>query len=484
MTTASVAPATFAWLVRHELRLARRDAGGSKWRTIVVLAVLMLLPVLGGVAMAWQVRGAAAVPTAQLGMIAAINLGLLLLMLSGACVYVLRNFHDRADLDLLLSAPIAPWRVLAAKSVAVQASVALPLLVIASPFLLASAALGHVGWLGGIVMIAATAVMATSLAFVIAGGLFRSLGARRARIVIQIGGGLFAAAVAIGGQAPNFAPQAFRRFIHRFDAVPPPPFDWPARAFFGAPLPLLAMVALAAAAALAAARLAAHNMAQAAPVPARAARVRPGAVQFRGGAMRGLLVKEARLLWRDPELLSAMALQMAYMIPAFGLIFSDGGVSTARLAAACVLFAGLLASSLGWLTICGEDAPDLLASAPVPGALVASAKLLAACAPALAIVAVPLLVVATRDAVAAVLAALMCGVAAVASAQQQAWAGDPKPRRTFRFRQKGSLLLAVSEYAMAGGWAGATSLMVQGSLWAAAPAGLAVAVLAASRRRA
>ena len=474
--------ATLPWLVRHELRLARRDAGNGKWTTRLLLAVLAVAPVGGGTMLAWQWRNVADMPLGILGLMAAGTFGLMLLMLSGACVYVLRNFHDRADLDLLLSAPIAPWRVLAAKSVAVHVSVSLPLLILCTPFLIASALFGHPGWLGGIVMIAATAMTATSLAFVLAGALIRVAGARRARMIIQIGGGAFATAVAIGGQAPNFAPEAFVRFMHRFDAVPPAPLDWPARAIFGDPLALLVMMALALASALGAARLTAGHLERAAPVmvPARASQA---PARFRTGTMRILLSKEVRLLWRDPELLSAMALQLAYMIPAFGLIFAGGGVSAARLAAACVLFAGLLSSSLGWLTICGEDAPELIAAAPVRPVLVLRAKMLAACAPALAIAVVPLAVIAASNPVAAVVAAVMCVVAAVAAAQQQAWAGQPKPRRAFRFRQKGSLLLAIGEYAMAGGWAGAVALMVAGSAWAVVPGVFATGVLAASRRR-
>lgn len=471
-------PGGFAWLVRHELRLVLRDGNraGRIGRILAVL-LLMLVPALLGIGLALHWQAKPDVPVAAFGLVTACIAALLLLMLSGACVYVLRSFHDRGDLDLLLAAPIPPARVLAAKAVAVHASVAMPLLIVTAPFFIASALVGHPRWLGGMAMLLVTAVIASSLAFIIAGGLFRALGARRARTTIQIGGGLFAALVAILGQSPNFAPRAFDRLFDRLDRVPPPPFDWPAQAVFAAPLPLLAMAVFAAGCAAGSARLTAGIMADASPVlPVPEARSRPRR-RFRAGLQRVLLDKELRLLWRDPELLSAVALQLAYMIPAFGLIFAGGATSPPRLVAACVLFCGLLASSLGWLTICGEDAPELIASAPVTETQVARVKLVAACLPPLVLVAVPVLVIAGSDPRAGVIAALLAVVAAVCAAAQQGWAGQPQRRKTFRFRQKGSLLLAVGEYIMAGAWSGAAALMVEGSPWAVAPAVLAALVL-------
>ena len=70
---------------------------------------------------------------------------------------------------------------------------------------------------------------------------------------------------------------------------------------------------------------------------------------------------------------------------------------------------------------------------------------------------------------------------ATSAALQQGWAGRPQQRRAFRSRQKSSLLLAVSEYGMAGAWAGTAALLVQGSAFAALTAVLALAILAGSR---
>lgn len=478
----SAAPVTYArlgWLVRHELRLALRDGRGSvAVRTLLIVLVLLVPTVVGGL-LAWAVRNADPVPQAALGYVSAAFAGLVLLLLSGAGVYVLRRFHDRSDLDLLLSAPVPPPRVFAAKAVAVHASVAMPMLVFVGPFLLASAFFGHPGWLGGILVIIVAAVIASSLAFMVASVLFRVVGPRRGRTIIQVASGAFAALVAVIGQSANFAPRWFFSATEFLVAAPPPPLDWPARAVFGEPLPLLALVLLALAVSAAAAQVAVRDLGQPQQFAPPVARERPP-LRFRSGLYRILVVKELRLLGRDPELVSVIALQLAYMIPAFGLIFAGGVVSPGRLAAAAVLFSGLLTSSLAWLTICGEDAPELITTAPVSADLLLRAKLAAACLPALVLVVPALLAIARIDMRAALLAAALCPVAAFGAGIQQHWAGQPKPRRSFRFRQKGSILLAISEYAMAGFWAAAVSLAVNGSAWAPVAGSVAVLILVAS----
>ena len=477
--TAVAASPSLWWLARHELRLALRDSRGSPWLRALIIVIVLLVPTIIGTALAWNVRNAPDTPRAVFGYVSAGSAAMVLLLLSGAGVYVLRRFHDRSDLDLLLSAPVPPTRVFAAKALAVYISVGLPMLVFVGPFLVASALFGHPGWLGGIVMVMVAAVIASSLAFITSSWLLRLVGARRGRTIIQVASGAFAALIAVAGQTVNFAPKLFNGVTGRFAAPPPPPLDWPARAVFGEPLPLAIMMLLAVASALLAARVATRDLGQPqqfAPVAPRARRP----PRFAGGQFRMLLTKELRLLGRDPELVAVIALQMAYMIPAFGLIFAGGVMSPARLAAAAVLFAGLLTSSLAWLTICGEDAPELIAAAPVPEDIVVRAKLAAACLPALLLVLPAVAVIAVMDRQAGLLALLLCPVAAVSAGIQQFWAGKPQPRRTFRFRQKGSMLLALSEYAMAGCWSAAASLTIRGSAFGLLAAAVALLVLGLS----
>jgi hypothetical protein len=96
-------------------------------------------------------------------------------------------------------------------------------------------------------------------------------------------------------------------------------------------------------------------------------------------------------------------------------------------------------------------------------------------------VSVPVLLTLVQDRTAGLTAILLCPVAAVTAALQQGWAGKPQRRKAFRFRQKGSLLLAVSEYVMAGAWSTTAAMLARGSAWAAVSGAAALLVLAASR---
>ena len=478
-------PGGFAWLVRHEVRVAWR--GGSKAaktrvQALLARAPLLLLatiPALVGTLLAWALRHLPGAPSPKL--LAAFSVmfaALFLLMVFRAASQVLRSFNERGDLDLLLSAPIPRARVLAAKATGIYAAVGLPFMILLAPFIVASAVFGHWRWLGVLVMLGVASVLATSLAFVVARLLFRTMGVRRARAVIQVAGAALAGAAFLASQAVNFAPQSTRGAMQVLRALPPP-FDWPARAAFGGLGLLLFFVALAAAAAWGATRYAAANFGEAAAAPV--ARQRTAPHRFRGGAMRSLIVKEWRLLGRDPELLSQVLLRLVYLVPVVLLIFrgdASGVFPAPRFAAAGTVFAGMLAASLAWLTVCAEDARDLIDAAPVRATTVARAKLLAACLPPLAVLAVPVLLLAARDAWAGIVLLAVGAFAAVTGATLQAWFGKPAPRSAFRRRQQGSLVLGVGELALAASWSGVAALLTRGSPWALAPLLLAATILA------
>ena len=103
----------------------------------------------------------------------------------------------------------------------------------------------------------------------------------------------------------------------------------------------------------------------------RARTFRPGSRQ------QALRRKEFLLLRRDPWLLSQSLMQMLYLLPpALMLWRSFSGTSTAivLITPVVVMAAGQLAGGLAWLTISGEDAPDLVATAPLPPSRVTRAK--------------------------------------------------------------------------------------------------------------
>ena len=444
-------PGSLPWLVLHDVRVKARGREG-RWGRIIAMLLLALLPIVGGAVMAWRVRGGADLPLAALGSVGAVLLGMMLVMVSSAYAHVLRLGRDRGELELLLTAPLP---------------VALPFLLLTAPFFLFSAAFGHVTWVAGPLVVVSVALVATALALTIATLLDRLLGPKLAKLVAQVAGVGSAAAVFALGQAPNFAPKWFDAQLAFFSQRPPTPFDWPAQAVFGQPLPLITVLGLALAASQCSAWLAASRMEAAPADPTAAPHVprRGRAVRFGGSATAVLFGKELKLLGRDPELISQIGQQLVFMVPILALIFTDGQVTPARLAAASVFLAGALSSSLAWLVLCAEDAPDLIAAAPLRPGVAIRAKLAAALTPPLLMVSVLALVVLPKSPVAVAVMLPMALVAGLASAAMQAWTQPPARRSAFRKRYRSSLLMAVGEFVLLGSLAGATRLLLAGSWW-------------------
>lgn len=468
--TALVRPASWLWLVLHDVRVKARGREAGRVGRIIAIILLAILPVLGGAAMAWRTRAAPMLPVAQLGYVAAVLAGMLLVMLSSAYAHVMRLGRDRGELELLLTAPVPVTRVVAARVAGVQAIVALPFLMLSAPFFLWSAAVGHWGWLAGPLVVIAVAVTATALALLIATGLERLLGPARAKLAAQVAGVGLAASVFGLGQAPNFAPRWFEAQLKLLAQRPPAPLDWPAQAVFGQPLPLLAVLTLALGAAVLSARVAAGRL-EAAPVDADALPAAPRRgrrARFGGSAFAVLYGKELKLLGRDPELISQIGQQLVFMVPILALIFTDGAVTPQRLAAAGVFLGGTLASSLAWLVLCAEDAPDLIAAAPLRPGVALRAKLAAALTPPLLLVTILALLVLFRSPAAAALMLPMALVAGLASAAMQAWTQPPARRSAFRKRYRSSLLMALGEFVLLGSLAAVTRLLLVPSWWALA----------------
>lgn len=458
--------ASLAWLICNDIRIKARGREGRGGR-IIAIGVLALLPLIGGALAAWHVRAAPTIPLAVLGQVSAALAVLLLVMISSAFAHVLRLGHDRGELELLLTAPIPAARVIAARISGVQAVVALPFLLLTLPFFAFSALFGHGFWLAGPFVVAAIAVIATAIALVLATALERLLGPARAKTAAQLAGVLLGGSMFALGQTPNFAPAWFEARMRALDSVPPAPLDWPARALLGDPGPLLAVLALAAAAAFVSARFAATHIEAA---PAGPAAEKPTRAAYFGGSPFSVMFgKEMKLLGRDPELISQIGQQLVFMVPVLALIFTDGQITPVRMATAGVFLGGALASSLAWLVISAEDAPDLIAAAPVPAGQVLRAKLAAALSPPMLLVLALAAVVATRDANAAWLMLPMAALAGLAAAMMQLWTRAPAKRSAFRQRYKSSLLTAMGEFLLLGCFAGTTRLLLMPSWWAPAP---------------
>ena len=183
--------------------------------------------------------------------------------------------------------------------------------------------------------------------------------------------------------------------------------------------------------------------------------------------------KEWILLRRDPWLVSQSLMQILYLVPPAVLLwrsFESGGGPLNLLVPVLVMAAGQLAGGLAWLTISGEDAPDLVATAPVPARFVLRAKIEAVIA-VIAVVFGPLVAI---IAVASPWHALITGsgiiIAAAAATAIQLWFRTQAKRSQFRRRQVSSRVATFAEAFSSISWA-ATAGVAAVSLWLAiAPA--------------
>ncbi|MGH6768868.1 MAG: permease [Xanthobacteraceae bacterium] len=496
--------ATLVWFARHEFRLAWRDwismmtAGRRRRLTTVVIALAVFAAFMHLLAYPIVVRFMDAGPdkTTLVAMTGVLFLSWSL-MASQAMESVTRAFYSRADLDLILSSPAAATALFAVRIGTMTFAIMLMAMLLAAPFINILVALGGMRWLAAYGVVAAMSLTAMAFAIALTIALFRMLGPKRTRLVAQIVAAVIGAAFVIGLQLA--AIQSYGS-LSRTDvlgsdtlvALAPGPGSilyWPARAALG-DLTALAGV-LGASALLLGAIIALFaprfgDFASAATgVPASAARQHALSNGFRSATpMRALRLKEWLLLRRDPWLVSQTLMQILYLVPPAFLLwrsFGEGSGAILVLVPMLVMTAGQLAGGLAWLAISGEDAPDLVATAPVPVTRIARAKIEAVMG-VIAVVFLPFLVaIACFAPWHALVSTLGIVAASAASIQIQLWFRAQAKRSHFRRRQTSSRVATFAEAFSSIAWAGTAALAAAGA-WLALFAGMfAVAVLFIAR---
>jgi len=443
------------WLVLHEVRLTFR--GGRRKGLGTWLRIVLMLLFLGlGIAAAIALRDVALAPRPR--WLVAANAALILLltfMTTQSLMNALRTLFEKSDLDLLLSSPLPRERVLAAKLLGLAASAAATYCLLLLPLALPVAILGHPRLLALVPVLAALAMIAASLGVALAIAMVRVIGARGAKTVGQIvaaalGGAIYLASQ-LGGRGPGGGRlSAVMTWLtaHGWGAA-----GWsavPARGLFGELGPL-ALVLLFSTALFAATSwlFRTHFLASVQSAGEHVGtrrRARTRAAAFPHSLLGAVLAKELRLLLRSPEILFVVLLRLIYLLPLVLIGTRHGALdalATPSLAAVGVVAAGQLCGSLAWLTISAEDAPDLLAVAPVAAARLKRLKLAAALAAVAPVAALIPLVIAWRG---APLAALVAYAGTLAAGAAAGWIellfGKPAKRSTFRRRQ-GSLLTSL-----------------------------------------
>jgi ABC-2 type transport system permease protein len=499
----SFAPASLPWFAAHEARLMWRDGiammtGGRPARRLALIIFAVLVAVVlhlmaHAIVAPWAANGVAA-DKSTLVLITGTGFLFWTVMLSQALESATRAYYARSDLDLILSSPASSRTLFAVRTGITALTTLLLACLLASPLIDALVLSDGPHWLMAYFVLAALSALATAIAVLVTVTLFRIAGPKRTRLIAQIIAAIIGAGFVIGIQAvailhlgnmSRFALLADPDFIASVPALDNPIWA-PARAALGDWPSLIGLVALGAAALGGTIAFAASGYGRTAIAAAGIAHQRTaqrhGATEFRPRSQKQQLrVKEWKLLARDPWLLSQTLMQILYLVPpALYLWISYGQTAGTYVVVIPVLVmaAGQLSGGLSWLAISGEDAHDLVVTAPVSPKTVLAAKI-EAVGVVIAVVFAPIIVLMLFASLQ--LALVTASFAAISSGSAtaiQLWFRVPMRRAMFRRRQVASRVSTIAEALSSIFWAG-TAVLAAGEQWLAVlPAALALITLA------
>ena len=493
---------TLTWFARHEIRLAWREwlammtgRRGRKRAAVIglmIFAAILHLPayaVIGGFA---DLR--APLDKSSLIVITSTIFLAWALMLSQAIESVTRVFYARADLDLIMSSPVRLTNIFSVRIAAIALAVIAMALLLSTPFVDVLVIGGGIRWFAAYGVVVAIGLSATAIAIAFTIVLFHLIGPSRTRLVAQIlaaiiGAGfviaLQIAAILSYGTLSRFAvltSDAMAGFAPDADSI----LWWPARAMLGDGRALLGLLAtglllLGAVMAIFSPRFADTVVrASANAAPAAALSARP----FRAGSrQQALRWKELVLLRRDPWLVSQSLMQLLYLVPPALMLwrsFADSSTAIVLITPVIVMAAGQLAGGLAWLTISGEDAADLVTTAPLPPARVTRAKIEVVMM-VIGVIFAPLIgALAFASPRQAVVTAFGVIVGAGSATAIQLWFRVQARRSQFRRRQTSSRVATFAEAFSSIGWAATAALALSMPIAALVTGLMTVSTMAAA----
>ena len=497
---------SLTFLAHHEFRLAWRDwwsmlTGGKARRgRAVVLAFVVFALVMHLIAFSIVAKFAEIDPDADRGTLVIITGCALLawsLMMSQAMESVTRAFYARSDLDLILSSPVASQRVFAVRIATMAASTVLMAVLLSAPFIDILVWRGGAHWLSAYGVVVAVGAVAAALSVALTVALFRAIGPKRTRLAAQIVAAIVGATFVIGLQVAailSYGTLSYFTFLRSDLLVTFVPAVesvvwWPARAVLGDMTALAAvlsagLVLLAGAIGVFSARFGDHAIA-AAGVSDSGVFQRRWRKGFHRVSPRGALRrKEWTLLRRDPWLASQTLMQLLYLLPP-GLMlwraFGSHNDDLVLLVPVLVMAAGQLAGGLAWLAISGEDAPDLVATAPIPAGWIIRAKMEAVTGSVAMVFAPFVLAMALVSPIDALVAAGGIGISATSATLIQLWFRTQAKRKHFRRRQTSSRVATFAEAFSSISWAGTAGLAGAGHWQAAMTALISLGILWGAR---
>jgi ABC-2 type transport system permease protein len=488
---------SIGWLFRWELKLQWRSFGRRR-RTTAVVAVMLA---------AWQLMALAIVFGVDHAELPAMPPPLAYAALSGALFFMflgmtstsldaaIQAIYARGDMDLLLSSPFPRHAIILVRVAAIATSVCLGGALLTLPLANAFIIEGHHDWIAAYVTIPCLGLLATTAGLIMTLGLFRLLGARLTRLVAQLLSALLGITFALTAQVPNLlrvSDNTDLAGLSRLAESLPGPQSWlwwPARGAMGEGWAMAALIAVSigcfiTTAAALAERFIASAVA-AAGIGTGAARHRTTTERpFRTEPLAALRRKELRLLLRDPWLLTQIARQLVFLLPLTLIVWraQTGGNSGRWLV--LVMTAGYMAGGLTWLTVSGEDARDLLISAPLSPGSILRAKVQAALLPVALFMAVPLLAAACFSFWLSFCLTLCCAGSALCCAVLNYLYRVQARRNQFARRGADNLMRSLAELLIGTTWSITAFLLIQRSPWALVPAAIALLPLHRVLRRA
>ena len=228
-----------------------------------------------------------------------------------------RTLFGRSDLELILSSPVDAHSLLAARALSIAIGAVASVGLLLAPLADVAALRGHPHWLALYPALLAAGLAGTGLAVVLAMGLFLAVGPRRARLFSQIAATAVGASAVLGAQAVAMLPERMRASI--LAAFSPPAgtenavqslLMTPVRAAAGDTRALLIWTAFGAVVFLLACLLFGERFARAAVAssgaPANAGSSARRTSRFGASVGAALRIKERRVVWRDPWLMSQL----------------------------------------------------------------------------------------------------------------------------------------------------------------------------------
>jgi ABC-2 type transport system permease protein len=421
-----------------------------------------------------------------------------MILVAAAIDSAVHALHQRADYDLLFSAPLPPRMIFLIRALNVALVTFTRVLLYSAPLINVMVWRHGNHFLAGYGVLLAMAMIATCIAIAIILLLMALGSTNRIRILAQVFSAVAALSAVFMLQRRVLLPVEVNELIDAaFSGGLPIWLEMPTRASLGdlgaLAVTLVAGIALSA---LALALLAepfvkAVVKMAGSTVGAPHGRVAKGNARFGRSPLGALFWKERQLVLRDPSAISQVLMPCLFLLPVGLSAFQNarsGNVDFATLVAVVIITMGQIAGGLTFVAMAADDAGDMVTAAPVDEKTQIRAKLAAVASLASSIAMVPLLLIAWANRPAAAIAVVGIVLAVATGILVNLW-HQPIDGSRHRMRRRGSgsaqvALMEIAVLLMIGlaGW-----LVISGYV-EVAPVPLIVAallmgVLGATRKR-